>query len=472
MTVQECMLKAFQEAEQKLGSVKIVAVGITNQRETTVVWNKQTGLPLYNAIVWLDTRTAELCEKMEQELGSKDFFRPVTGLPISTYFSAFKFKWLYDNVEVVKQAVDAGDALFGTMDSWLIYQMTGGARDGVHVTDVTNASRTMLFSLETGQWHEPFLSYFSMPASVLPRICSNAEVYGHVAQPHHPAYQGVPISGCLGDQMAAMLGQRCQAGEAKNTYGTGCFMLLNTGEKPTKRNLQPTAQLVPSTHGLLTTVAFKLGQEEPTQYALEGAIAVAGLGISWLCDNLCVTENPENAEQLAGSVPDTAGVYFVPAFSGLLAPHWDNTARGVILGLTAFSTRAHVVRAMLEAICWQSREVLDAMRRDAELEGLAVLRVDGGASVNNLLMQMQADVLQVPVLRPHFQETTCLGACLAAGLGAGIWNVAHVFAGHSYNNTKFTPAMPTDEAERRYTRWQLAVSRSLQLAQLAAPLTE
>jgi glycerol kinase len=454
LTVRECMVKALQEAESKLGPIDVKAIGITNQRETTVVWHKVTGLPLYNGIVWMDIRTRDLCKQFEEDLGSKEYFRAVTGLPISTYFSAFKFKWLYENVEAVKKAVDEDMACFGTMDSWLIYQLTGGAGKGVHVTDVSNASRTMLMNLATCQWHEPYLPLFNMTAAALPKIVSNAEVYGYVDE---GMLAGAPISGCLGDQMAAMLGQSCAPGEAKNTYGTGCFMLLNTGPS-----------LVASHHGLLTTVSYKLGPDAVTQYALEGAVAIAGMGISWLRDNLRMVESPEEASDLAASVPDTGGVYFVPAFSGLLAPRWDDSARGTIVGLTGFSNRAHIARAMFEAICFQTKEVLEAMRKDVDKEGcLLVLRVDGGAARNDLLMQMQADLLQVSVQRPHFQETTALGAALAAGLGVGFWNEEQVMTWQAYNTTEFKPQITNEDAEHRYSHWNKAVARSYDLADLA-----
>eukprot|EP00199_Chlamydomonas_sp_CCMP681_P001310 CAMPEP_0119107008 /NCGR_PEP_ID=MMETSP1180-20130426/7896_1 /TAXON_ID=3052 ORGANISM="Chlamydomonas cf sp, Strain CCMP681" /NCGR_SAMPLE_ID=MMETSP1180 /ASSEMBLY_ACC=CAM_ASM_000741 /LENGTH=609 /DNA_ID=CAMNT_0007092431 /DNA_START=328 /DNA_END=2157 /DNA_ORIENTATION=- len=453
--VKECLVGALREAEAKLGVVTVRAVGITNQRETTMVWHRATGQPLYNAIVWLDTRTAGVCAEMEQRLGSKDYFRPTTGLPISTYFSAFKFKWMYDNVPQVTEAVDTDMAMFGTIDSWLIYNLTGGVDGGVHVTDASNASRTQLMDLATLDWHQPYCQLFSMPQSALPRIVSNAEIYGYMTDPPHQAYLGVPVSGSLGDQMSALLGQRCREGEAKATYGTGCFMLLHTGQK-----------IVPSVHGLLTTVAFKLGADAPPCYALEGAVAVAGLGVSWLRDNLGIIQHADEVESLASQVPDTGGVHFVPAFSGLLAPYWLNDARGVITGLTSFTTRAHICRSLLEAIAWQSREVLDAMKQDADLpsEGLTVLYVDGGAAKNALLMQTQADFLEVPVVRPNFPETSCLGAALAAGLGAGIWEHHQVFAGHSYSATTFKPSLVHEDADVRYERWKDAVRRSFGLA--------
>lgn len=452
-TVKECIMKALEEATEKLGEVNVRAIGIANQRETTVVWHKLTGMPLYNAIVWLDTRNRETCLQMEQELGGKEYFRSVTGLPISPCFSAFNYRWMYDNVEEVRAAADSDNLCFGTVDSWLIYQLTGGIQDGVHVTDVTNASRTMLMDLATCQWHEPFLELFHMPKSALPKIVSNAEVYGHVAM---GPLTGVPIAGCLGDQMAALLGQRCVEGEAKNTYGTGCFMLLNTGP-----------QIVPSQHGLMTTLSFKLGPEAQTQYALEGAVAVAGRGMMWLKDNMNMVDSLEELEALAKSVPDTGGVYFVPAFSGLMAPHWQDHARGILLGLTDDSTRAHVSRAMLEAICFRTREIVEAMCKDATISSLPLLRVDGDTSRNDLLIQLQADILQVRVLRPCFQDTTCLGAAIAAGLGIGFFTEEQVFASHGYNNVEFLPRASTEEADRRFGNWLRAVQRSMDLADLA-----
>ncbi|KAF5838121.1 hypothetical protein DUNSADRAFT_3371 [Dunaliella salina] len=455
MTAKQCLANALKEAEARIGPVIIRGLGLATQRETTVVWSKVTGQPLHNAIVWLDSRTSEICNRMEEELGDKDYFRPVTGLPINNYFSAFKFKWLYENCEAVRDAVDQDQAYFGTMDSWLIYQLTGALNGGIHVTDVSNAARTQLMDMNTCQWHEPFLHLFNMPTSALPRIVSNAEIYGYVANLYGPL-KGIPISGCLGDQQAALLGHRCQAGMAKNTYGTGCFMLLNTG-----------TQRLRSRHGLLTTVAYKLGPETPVMYALEGAVAVAGLGISWLAKNLGILESNTQAEEVASTVPDTGGVYFVPAFSGLLAPHWDDSARGVILGLTGFSTKAHVTRALLEAICFQTREVLDAMRQDAEIEGMPLLRVDGGATKSDLLMQIQADLLQLMVVRPMFQETTALGAALAAGLGAEVFTRELVFASASYNNIEFKPTITDTDADKRYARWSKAVARALDLADLS-----
>ncbi|KAI8473361.1 MAG: hypothetical protein J3K34DRAFT_411128 [Monoraphidium minutum] len=468
-SVEQCITGVLAAAEAKLGHpVTVKALGITNQRETTVLWRKSTGRPLHNAIVWLDNRTSELCQRLSDALpGGRDHFRAITGLPVSTYFSSYKAAWLVENVPEVRAAIAEGDALFGTVDTWLIWQLTGGAALSrgtataggtpapapVHVTDASNASRTNLLELKTRSWHAPSVELFGLDPGMMPRVASNSEVLGRVVG---GPLDGVPISGCLGDQQAAMLGQRCGQGEAKNTYGTGCFMLLNTGP-----------EIVPSTHGLLTTFAFQLGPHAAPHYALEGSIAVAGLGISWLKDNLRLIDSADESEALAASVPDTGGVYFVPAFSGLLAPHWIEDARGVLLGLTGFTTRAHVVRAMLEAICFQTREVLDAMRADADVSHMAVLRVDGGASKNDLLMQLQADILHVPVTRPLFQETTALGAALAAGLAIGFFEEAFVLRHPENHSETFTPVVTREASEKRYAHWRKAVSRSLALADLA-----
>ena len=428
----------------------VLGVGVTNQRETTVVWCKQTGRPLTNAIVWLDTRTSALCKRLSRQHGGASAFSRITGLPINTYFSVYKYLWMVEHCSAVAEAVEEGRAAFGTIDSWLIYSLTGG---GAHVTDVSNASRTGLMDLQACAWHEPTCAALGVPLHILPSIKSNAEVFGHVqAGP----LQGVPICGCLGDQQAATLGQRCRMGEAKNTYGTGCFLLLNTG---------PT--LVHSSHGLLSTVAFKLGPVAQTQYALEGSVAIAGAGVTWLRDNLGIIASARDVEALAGSAPDAAGVVFVPAFGGLLAPHWRDDARGTICGLTQYSTRSHIARALLEAICFQTREVLDAMTADARScrlhLSLLSLRVDGGASSNNLLMQMQADILGQPVVRPADVETTALGAALAAGVALGLWSGESLLSAHHTREgaTEFTPKCSEAERASMYLRWKAAVDRSM-----------
>ncbi|CAD7702475.1 unnamed protein product [Ostreobium quekettii] len=450
VVVAQCM----ERAKEALGTFEVKALGITNQRETTLVWDRATGKPLHNAIVWLDTRTREIAQRLSTQLGDKGYFRAVTGLPISTYFSGVKLRWLYENVPEVKAAVEAGTCMFGTMDSWIIYKLTGGVNGGEHVTDVTNASRTLMMDLASKQWHVPYLEIFGAKPAMMPEIRSNSEIYGKVKE---GLLAGVPICGCLGDQQAAMLGQRCVTGEAKNTYGTGCFMLLNTGNK-----------IVPSSHGLLTTVAFQLGPEKAPQYALEGAIAIAGAVISWLRDQLGVLNTADESEAVARLVPDTSGVYFVPAFSGLLAPHWRDDARGIIVGLTTYSNRSHLVRAALEAICFQSREVLDAMRKDANLDAVKGLKVDGGATKNNLLLQIQADLLGVPVLRPDNQETTALGAALAAGLAVKFWTEAQIFRSGSAKRDEFSPQVSRADREARYAKWRKAVQRSLDLTDLVS----
>jgi glycerol kinase len=457
-SVRRAAAAAVAAARASHGELSILALGITNQRETTVVWDRLTGAPLHHAVVWLDGRTAGVCAEAAAAHGGADAFRPVTGLPVSTYFSAYKLAWLLRHAPRVAAAAEEGRCMFGTVDSWLVYNLTGGAGGGgAHVTDVTNASRTNLMELSTLTWHAPTVAAFGAGRVLLPAIRSNAEVLGHVAPGAVPELAGVPISGCLGDQQAAMLGQRCGEREAKNTYGTGCFLLLHTG-----------AAAVPSTHGLLTTVAHRLGPAAAPAYALEGAVAIAGQGISWLRDGLGVIESAADSEAVAGSVADSGGVYFVPAFSGLLAPWWAPDARGAILGLTQGTTRAHIVRAMLEAICFQTRDVLEAMARDAGGAGeLGCLLVDGGASCNALLMQLQADLLQVPVRRPANLETTSLGAALAAGIGAGVWSEREALGGRGKEGgTLFSPRIGAGEARARHARWALAVERSLGLAAL------
>ena len=453
--------------------IQIVGVGITNQRETTVVWDKITGAPLHNAIVWMDSRTSGVCEEMAAHGGS-DRFRDTTGLPVSTYFSAYKLRWLLRNVQNVKKAAHDGRAAFGTVDSWLIYCLTGG---NTHVTDVTNASRTNLMDLKTFSWHEDTLEAFEIPKGMLPQIRSSAEVYGCINT--HKLMDGIPsltfvadidqreipICGCLGDQQAAMMGHRCQKQDAKCTYGTGAFLLAHTGTEP-----------VFSKHGLLTTVAHQLGPKEPVSYALEGSIAVAGAGVSWLRDGLGIISTASESETVASSVSDTGGVYLVPAFSGLLAPWWRDDARGIIIGLSQYTKKGHIVRAMLEAIAFQIRSVVEAIESDTsgELNSdvdkfISTLSVDGGACANNLLMQLQADIAQLPVLRPGDLETTALGAALAAGIGAGMWTVDQVFDGKEKKNESdeiFQPQISSQEADSRYGKYTLAVERSFGLASL------
>jgi glycerol kinase len=428
----------------KLSSGECAGIGITNQRETTVLWNKRTGQPFGNALVWQDTRVNELVARY-MAAGVQEKVRTLTGLPLASYFSALKLQWILDNVEGARNAADAGDALFGTMDSWLMWNLTGGPNGGTHVTDVTNASRTQLMNLATLQWEDELLRLFSIPRAVLPRIVSSSEVVGTVVA---GALRGKAIAGVLGDQQSALVGQACFApGEAKNTYGTGCFMLLNTG---------PTA--VASQAGLITTVAYKLGNE-PACFALEGSIAIAGALIQWLRDNLHMIRTSSEIETLAREVDDNGDVYIVPAFSGLYAPYWREDARGVIAGLTRFANRGHIARAALEAVAYQTRDVLAAMELDAEMK-LSQLRVDGGMCANTLLMQFQADILGVPVVCPQTNETTALGAAYAAGLATGVWRNQEELRSQWRESRRWIPAMQTEQRDRLYRSWEKAVQRS------------
>uniref|UniRef100_A0ACD5UGF3 Uncharacterized protein n=1 Tax=Avena sativa TaxID=4498 RepID=A0ACD5UGF3_AVESA len=473
-SVKICMAETLGKAAANGLNVDagLKAIGITNQRETTVMWSKSTGRPLYNAIVWMDVRTSSICRRLESELsGGRTHFVETCGLPISTYFSALKLLWLMENVDAVKAAVQAGDALFGTIDTWLIWNLTGGIggkdRDGKellgqHVTDCSNASRTMLMNLKALDWDKTILEALGIPAGILPKIISNSEKIGVVASGFPLA--GVSISGCLGDQHAAMLGQLCQKGEAKSTYGTGAFILLNTGEEVTQ-----------SSHGLLSTVAYKLGPDVPTNYALEGSIAIAGAAVQWLRDSLGIISSAAEIEGLAGSVQDSGGIYFVPAFNGLFAPWWRDDARGICIGITRFTNKGHIARAVLESMCFQVNDVLSSMHKDAgeagevkSAEGEFLLRVDGGATVNNLLMQIQADLLGSPVVRPADIETTALGAAYAAGLAAGVWTKEEIFAGlHKDNTTVFRPKLDDAHRKKRGDSWYKAVSRSFDLADLS-----
>lgn len=423
----------------------IAAVGITNQRETTLLWDKKTGEPLHNALVWMDTRTDKLVEQFNKG-GGPDCLRDTTGLPISTYFSGLKLRWLLDNVPGAREKAEAGDALFGTIDSWLIWNLTGGPNGGIHITDVTNASRTQLMDLKTLQWDESILKLFEIPASCLPKIRSSSEVYTEISI---PTLQGVKLAGILGDQQAALFGQAClQTGEAKNTYGTGCFMLMNTGEK-----------LVPSNYGLITTVAYQLGDSKPA-YALEGSIAITGALVQWLRDNLGIIEKSSDIEKLARTVEDNGDVYFVPAFSGLYAPHWKDSARGIIAGLTRFSNKGHIARAALEASCYQVREVLEAMIKDSGIE-ISELRTDGGMTINDLMMQFQSDIINVPVVRPKIIETTALGAAYAAGLAVQFWKTTDDIVNNWQVSKRWEPKMDEIERERLFNSWGKAVQRSL-----------
>jgi glycerol kinase len=431
-------------AREGLHAADLAAVGITNQRETTVLWDRKSGKPLHNALVWQDTRTAELVGSYARD-GGQDRFRAATGLPLATYFSGLKLKWLLDTVPGARTKAAAGDALFGTIDSWILWNLTGGPSGGLHVTDVTNASRTQLMNLATREWDDALLAALTVPRNVLPRIAASSEVYGKAAT---PALAGVPLAGILGDQQAALVGQTCFApGEAKNTYGTGCFMLMNTG-----------TQLVPSTAGLVTTVAYQLGKE-PVHFALEGSIAIAGALVQWLRDNLGLIEKSSDVEALARDAQDNGDVYFVPAFSGLFAPHWKESARGTIVGLTRYANKAHLARAALESTAYQTREVLEAMEKDSKIP-ITELRVDGGMVANELLMQFQSDMLGVPVVRPRITETTALGAAYAAGLAVGYWSNRGELTRNWGIDKRWRPSMPDAERARLYRSWHKAVTRS------------
>jgi len=428
------------EALAKAGiqATDLIAVGITNQRETTLLWDAETGKPLHNALVWQDTRVDQLVASFAAD-GGQDRFRAKTGLPLASYFSGLKLRWLLDNVEGARAKAETGAALFGTIDSWLLWNLTGR-----HATDVTNASRTQLMDLGSLDWDEGMLAAFEIPRACLPEIRSSSEVYGTA----RGVLAGVPVAGILGDQQAALVGQTCFApGEAKNTYGTGCFLLMNTGDKP-----------VPSTFGLVTTVGYKFG-DAPAHYALEGSIAITGALVQWLRDNLGLIKTSDEIEPLARSVEDNGDVYFVPAFSGLYAPYWKESARGVVAGLTRFAGRGHIARAALEATAYQTRDVIDAMAKDS---GIAIreLRADGGMVVNELLMQFQADMLDVPVVRPQVIETTALGAAYAAGLATGYWHDEADLKRNWGRDKTWTPVMAADQRDRLYGSWVKAVRRA------------
>lgn len=432
-----------------LSSKDIAALGVANQRETTLVWDRNTGRPYYNAIVWQDTRTDRIASALDRD-GRGDVIRSRAGLPPATYFSGGKLRWILENVDGVRAAAERGDAIFGTADTWVLWNLTGGTRGGVHVTDVTNASRTMLMDLETLDWDDELLAFFSVPRAMLPRIAPSSprQPYG-VTTKSGPLGGEVPITGVLGDQHAAMVGQVClRPGEAKNTYGTGNFLLLNTGET-----------IVRSGNGLLTTLCYQLGDAKPV-YALEGSIAVTGSAVQWLRDQLGIIGGAAQSELLARQVPDNGGVYFVPAFSGLFAPYWRSDARGVIVGLSRFSTAAHLARATLEAICYQSRDVVDAMQADSDVP-LQVLKVDGGITANDLCMQIQADVLGVDVVRPVVAETTALGAAYAAGLSIGFWAGPDELRANWREGRRWTPSWDDDRRAAAYAGWLKAVQRSL-----------
>ncbi len=421
----------------------IAAVGITNQRETAVVWEKATGKPVYNAIVWQDTRTDTICNELAKN-GGQDRFRSKVGLPLATYFSGPKIKWILDNVDGVRAKAEKGEVLFGNIDAWVAWNLTGGPNGGVHVTDVTNASRTMLMNLETLDWDADMLEVMGIPRAMLPAIKPSSAVYGNAVG----ALEGIPVAGILGDQQAALFGQTClSVGEAKNTYGTGCFMLLNTGTKP-----------VQSKNGLLTTLGYKIG-DQPAVYCLEGSIAITGALVQWLRDNLGLIEKSSDIEALAKTVEDNGGIYFVPAFSGLFAPYWKSDARGVIVGMTRYVNKGHIARAALEATAFQTREVLDAMNKDSGVN-LTALKVDGGMVYNELLMQFQSDILGVPVIRPQVAETTALGSAYAAGLAVGFWGSVEDLRANWAKDKEWEPKMDEADRAKQYKGWKKAVTRT------------
>ena len=441
---QEVIVGALKAA--RLTGSDLSAIGITNQRETTVIWDKSTGAPLSNAIVWQDTRTQTFLNSLSAQAKEKITFK--TGLAIAPYFSASKMNWFIKNKPEVATAISKGNALVGTIDSWLVWNLTGGTRGGVHITDVTNASRTLLMNLETLDWDDELLEIFAVPRSILPAIKSSSEIYGNT-DPAGPFGTSIPISGILGDQQAAMVGQACFShGESKTTYGTGNFALVNTG-----------TEIVRSKNGLLTTVCFKFGSE-PTHYALEGSVAVTGSAIQWLRDQLQIIGAAPDVEALASSVVDNGGVYFVPAFSGLFAPYWRNDARGVIVGLTRAATKAHLARAALEAICYQTREVLDAMAADSRVK-LPEMRVDGGITANSLCMQMQSDIMGIDVVRPQIIETTALGAAYAAGLAVGVYKDVSQLRSQWREGRRWSANKTSDLATTRFNKWKKAIERTL-----------
>src|SRR5271165_271190 len=438
---QEVIQGALSNAS--LSASDLAAVGITNQRETTLVWDRNTGEPVHNAIVWQDTRTDQICNELAAE-GGQDRFRAKVGLPIATYFSGPKVKWILDNVEGARPRAEAGDLVFGNIDSWCIWNMTGGTNGGVHVTDVTNASRTMLMDLATLEWDDGILATMGIPKSMLPEIRSSSQVYGDATG----TLAGISVAGDLGDQQAALFGQTCfSVGEAKNTYGTGNFLLLNTGTSP-----------VPSNSGLITGVGYKIG-DQPATYMLEGSIAITGALVQWLRDNLKLISSAPEVETLARTVEDNGGVFFVPAFSGLFAPYWRSDARGVIAGLTRYVNAGHLARAVLEATAWQTKEVVDAMNADSGV-ALTSLKVDGGMVHNDLLMQFQADVLGVPVIRPTVAETTALGAAYAAGLAVGFWREVEDLRANWGMDKQWEPNMDPATRDREYALWKKAVTRT------------
>ncbi|MDK2945675.1 glycerol kinase GlpK [Geotoga petraea] len=418
-------------------------VGITNQRETTIVWNRHTGKPYYNAIVWQDVRTKDICKKIEEKYG--ELINKKTGLKVNTYFSASKIKWILDNIKGVREDAEKGDAIFGTIDTWILWNLTGGVRNGKHITEPTNASRTLLMNIDTLEWDEELLKIFDIPQAMLPEIKSSSEVYGKCKG----ILENISIGGILGDQQSALFGQTCfEKGDAKNTYGTGCFLLTNTGENK-----------ILSGNGLLTTVAYKIGDNK-VHYALEGSIAIAGALVQWLRDNLGIIENSSQIEELAEKVEDNSGVFFVPAFSGLFAPYWEDTARGTIVGMTRYTNKNHIARAALESTAFQTRDVIEVMEKETGVK-IKELKVDGGMVVNNLLMQFQSDILNVPVIKPRVTETTALGAAYAAGLAVNVWSSTDELKKHWSIDKKFKSKMKEAKRKDLYKNWKKAIDKSI-----------
>jgi len=451
---QECInqviMKAKSQFDLNLNNENVLGLGVTNQRETTIIWDSMTGNPLYNAILWYDNRTSEIVKEFISKYGSSDIFRQKTGLVLSTYFSALKLCWLLKNVEAVREAISKKRCMFGTVDSWLIWNLTGGPNKGIHCTDVTNASRTMLMNIESLDWDSELLSAFSIPVSILPSIKSSSEYYGSLQDDQiNDEIKGVPILSCLGDQQAALVGHLCMSeGSSKCTYGTGCFMLYNTGNK-----------IVNSTNGLLTTLAYQLGPTEKPVYALEGSIAVAGLGFKWIKDNLGAVKSVNDIDSLVTSIPDNGGVYFVPAFTGLLAPYWNLEARGIVVGVTQQTTAAHISRAMVESIAYNANDIVKAAISDSNLQ-LNSIVVDGGASKSDFLLQMQSNMCQVPVFKPKDTEATCRGAAIAAGLAAGLYDINTLYTQIGEKEKTYFPKINLEEKKILENAWDFAVRMS------------
>ncbi len=441
----QVILKALEKS--CINPNELASIGITNQRETTVVWNPNTGKPYYNAIVWQDTRTDNICKSLAIK-GDLNCFRKIVGLPLATYFSGPKIKWILDNVDGIEKSIEKNEVIFGNIDTWIIWWLTGGIKGGVHITDVSNASRTMLMNLTTLKWDETMLKAMKIPLKILPEIKPSSYVYGYTDENGFLKTK-IPVSGDLGDQQAALFGQTCfEPGDAKNTYGTGSFMLLNTGKKP-----------VQSKFGLITTLAYKIGNED-TIYALEGSVAIAGSLVQWARDNISLISNSQDIEKLARTVADNGGIYFVPAFSGLFAPYWKSDARGLIIGLTHYIKKGHLARSILEATAFQIREIYDAMQKDSKIK-FNNLKVDGGMVINDLLMQFQADILNIPVIRPKIKETTVLGASYAAGLAVGFWKNKNELKKNWKQDKIWISKMKNTEREKLYGEWLKAVQRSI-----------